>query len=250
MGASAVAPAGARVVSSSVIRWLIGVGLAFTIVAALLWTAPRWLVPLIAKRSPRCLYAVATDEKRIALTIDDGPDAAATPEILRLLDEHDARATFFLISDHIPGAEPIVRDLVSRGHELGNHLTRDEPSIRLSSHAFVESLREAHAVISRFGDVRWMRPGGGFYDRGMLDAVGRAGYRCALGSVYPYDGRMTSRRLAVPYILANVRPGAVIVLHEGQGRGAQTVAILERVLPELRKRGYRVTTLSELTGTR
>ena len=233
-----------------VIRWLVGAGLAVMILSGLLWTAPRWLVPLIAERSPRCLYAVATTEKHVALTIDDGPDPASTAEILRVLGEHEASATFFLISDNIAGAEAIVHDLTARGHELGNHLTRDEPSIRLAPEAFVEALGEAHESITRFGTVRWLRPGGGLYDDAMLETIHRHGYRCALGSVYPYDGHVTSPRLAAAYVLANVRPGAVIVLHDGEGRGARTVAILERVLPELRKRGYRVTTLSELVDTR
>ena len=219
------------------------------LVSVLVWTAPRWLVPLIAERSPRCLYTVPMSERRVALTIDDGPDTAATPTILGLLAEHDAHATFFLISGNIRGAESTVVDIVSRGNELGNHLTRDEPSIRLAPDVFVAALREAHDVISRFGPVRWIRPGSGFYDDLMLDAIDRNGYRCALGSVYPYDGGVTLPPLAAAYILANVQPGAVIVLHDGGKRGERAIAILERVLPELRKRGYRVTTLTELVGT-
>jgi hypothetical protein len=55
-----------------------------------------------------------------------------------------------------------------------------------------------------------------------------------------------SPRLAAAYILANTRPGAIIVLHEGGGRGRRTVEVLRRVLPVLSARGYRVVTLSEL----
>jgi peptidoglycan-N-acetylglucosamine deacetylase len=226
--------------------WLIGLAATLTILTGALWTAPRWLVPLIAARSPRCLYAVTTREKVVALTIDDGPDPAHTPALLRVLQDHDARATFFLISGNVPGAEAIVRDVVARGHELGNHLTREEPSIRLASPAFVQSTREAGSMLSRFGPVRWLRPGSGWYNDTMLDAIENEGYRCALGSVYPYDGRGMPARIAAAYILANTRPGAVIILHEGKGRGPRTVAVLESVLPALRARGYRVVTLSEL----
>jgi peptidoglycan-N-acetylglucosamine deacetylase len=226
--------------------WPVVVASACALMTAALWTAPRWLAPLIAARSPRCLYAVSTKEKLVALTIDDGPDSAHTPAIVRLLEEHDARATFFLLSDHVRGAEPIVADIVARGHEVGNHLTRDEPSIRLPAEAFVAAIREADTVLSRFGPVRWLRPGSGFYDRRMLDAIEREGHRCALGSVYPYDGRVSSTRFSTAYILANTRPGAVIILHEAKGRGVRTIGVLRRVLPELRSRGYRVVTLSEL----
>ena len=119
-------------------------------------------------------------------------------------------------------------------------------SERLASRAFVQSIREAGDVLSRFGPVRWLRPGSGWYNHTMLDAIEQEGYRCALGSVYPYDGRGMPARIAAAYILANTRPGAVIILHEGKGRGPRTVAVLNRVLPALRARGYRVVTLSEL----
>ena len=227
--------------------WLIG---SVVLLGAALWTAPRWLVPRIAARSPDCLYRVETRRRVVALTIDDGPDAVHAPGILEVLAEHGARATFFLISGKVPGAESVVTELTRRGHEIGNHLTREESSIRLSPGAFVGAVREAGDVLGRFGRVRWLRPGSAWYNRTMLDAIEREGYRCALGSVYPYDGRVPSVRLAAAYILANVRPGAVIVLHEGGARGARTVAVLRRVLPVLRAHGYRVVTLSELAALR
>ena len=214
-----------------------------------LWTAPRWLVPRIAAWSPRCLYSVATGEKLVALTIDDGPDLVETPEILRVLQEHDARATFFLISGKVPGAESVVTAVVDAGHEVGNHLTREEPSIRLSPAAFGTAVRQADTALSRFARPRWLRPGAGWYTGTMLDTIEQAKYRCALGSVYPFDGRVTWPPLAAAYIVANARPGAVLVLHEGRGRGRRAVSILRRVLPELRARGYRVVTLSALAAS-
>ena len=223
--------------------WLIGT---VVLLGAALWTAPRWLVPRLAAWSPDCLYRVETRKRVVALTIDDGPDAVHARGILEVLADHGARATFFLISSNVPGAESVVTELAAHGHEIGTHLTREEPSIRLSPAAFGDAVRDAGKVLKRFGPVRWVRPGSAWYNRAMLDAIEREGYRCALGSVYPYDGRVPLVRLAAAYILSNARPGAVIVLHEGRTRGARTAAILRQVLPELRARGYRVVTLSEL----
>lgn len=213
-----------------------------------LWTAPRWLVPFLAARAPGCLYSVETAAPRVALTIDDGPDTATTPGLLHVLHAHQARATFFLISGHIT-SDSLVEAMVARGHEIGNHLTRDEPSIRLPAAAFDSSLAEAGRRLSAFGPVHWARPGGGRYDQPMVSAMQRQGYACALGSVYPYDAEIPSTRFSAAFILAHVRPGAIIVLHDGDGRGRRTRATLERVLPELQRRGLEVVTLSELRAS-
>lgn len=226
--------------------WILWSAVGCSVIAAAFWTAPRWLVPHIATQWPGCVYSVLTRDRIVALTIDDGPDATHTPDILRVLREHGARATFFLISTRVSGQEALVRTLVSEEHELGNHLTRDEPSIRLTPDAFEASVHEAGALLRRFGPVRWLRPGSAWYTAAMIETIERMGYRCALGSVYPFDPHVRSPGFASAYILANVRPGAVIVLHDGGARGRRTAETLRRVLPVLRERGYRVVSLSEL----
>ena len=227
------------------------VGLALAVAAAVLLAGPPpALVDAVARRFPGCLYRVKTDAPVVALTLDDGPDARTTPRLLALLAAHHARATFFLISERVRGNEGLVATLVRAGHEAGNHLTRDEPSIRLGPARFEAALVGADRVLANAGaPARWARPGGGWYTAAMVGAMRRHGYRCALGSVYPYDPAIPWPRYAAWFILRNVRPGAIVVLHDGGTRGARTAAVLARVLPELGRRGYRVVTLSELTRT-
>ena len=216
---------------------------------AVLWTAPRWLIAHLATRFPGCVYAVATNARVVALTIDDGPDPTTTAAILRELRDHDAHATFFLISGNIVGNDSVVTALVADGHEVGNHLTRDEPSIDLSPLAFDSALVAAGKTLSRFSRVRWARPGGGRYDQRMVATMRARGYACALGSVYPYDAEIPSSHFSSAFVLAHARPGAIIVLHDGNGRGRRTAATLRRTLPALRRRGFHVVTLSELTDS-
>jgi peptidoglycan/xylan/chitin deacetylase (PgdA/CDA1 family) len=217
-------------------------------VMGILFVQPRWLLSVFMARTPGVAYFADTDEPIVALTIDDGPDSVSTPKILRVLSRHQARATFFLISSRVPGNESLVSAIVERGHELGNHLTRDEPSISLSPIDFEAALLEAHTVISTFGEVRWFRPGSGWHNTEMLNIVQRHNYRCALGSVYPYDDQIPSAWFAEKHILFNVRPGSIIVLHDVGSRGERTATTLDNILPRLKKRGYRVVTLTELLG--
>ena len=214
----------------------------------ILWMAPRWIVPYLASVAPGCLYAVRTSAPRVALTIDDGPDTVTTAGLLHVLNAHRARATFFLISEHIT-SDSVIETMVAQGHEIGNHLARDERSIRLSATVFDSSLASAGRRLSAFAPVRWARPGGGRYTQRMVSAMQRQGYACALGSVYPYDAEIPSSRFSSTFILAHVRRGAIIVLHDGGSRGHRTRATLERVLPELQRRGLQVVTLSELVAS-
>jgi peptidoglycan/xylan/chitin deacetylase (PgdA/CDA1 family) len=217
-------------------------------VGVVLGTAPGWLVEGLARFFPGCLYQVPTQERLLGLTIDDGPDPASTRLILDELRRNDARATFFVITGRIQGQEQLVGRLVAEGHELGNHFTRDRPSIRLSPPAFEADLLRAQRDLAPWGRPRWARPASGWYSQVMIGVMQRHGYRCALGSVYPFDATIPSVAWATRYILRNVRPGAIVVLHDGGSRGRRTARVLAGVLPELRRRGYRVVSLSELVA--
>jgi peptidoglycan/xylan/chitin deacetylase (PgdA/CDA1 family) len=205
-----------------------------------------WIVAALAERSPDVVYFVETEEPVVALTIDDGPDPVATPQILDVLEQHDAHATFFLLTERVPGNEDIVTRMLEQGHELANHLTTDEPSILLAPAEFEQKLLEAHDVLSQFSDLRWFRPGSGWYNDEILSIVHKHGYRCVLGSVHPFDPQIPSARFAARYILGNVQPGSIVVLHDCGSRGERTVAALSMILPALDRRGFRVVTVSEL----
>lgn len=206
----------------------------------------RWVAEGLSRVSPEILYFVETDRQAVALTIDDGPDAEATPRILDVLARHGARATFFLITERIPGNEEVVRRMLAEGHEIGNHMTRDEPSISLSAEAFERELLEAHEVLSGFAGPRWFRPGSGYFDREMLATAERHGYTTVLGSAYPFDSEIPSTSYAERHIIANVRSGSIIIIHDVGERGLRTAATLDAVLPELKARGFQVGTLSQL----
>ena len=221
-------------------------GLVSVVVAALLRPGPmvRWL----SRRFPDVLFQQPNAGQLVALTFDDSPHATSTPCILDVLAAHEARATFFMIGEYVAGNEEVVRRLITEGHELGNHMLTDAPSARLSAAEFERQLLQMHEVLAGFGPVRWFRPGHGWFNRRMLDQLRCHGYRCAMASTYAYEFLPISAPYAARHILLNVRPGGVIILHDGVPHLERTVGVLERILPALRRRGYRVVTLSELAA--
>jgi peptidoglycan/xylan/chitin deacetylase (PgdA/CDA1 family) len=204
----------------------------------------RWL----NRRFPDVLFQQANAGPIVALTFDDSPHATSTPRILDVLAAHDAHATFFIIGEYVAGNEEIVRRLIAEGHEVGNHMLSDAPSARLPAAEFERQLLQTHEMLARFGPVQWFRPGHTWFNQRMLDQIQRHGYHCAMASAYAFEFLPIPAPYAAQQILLSVRPGGVIILHDGATDLERTVAVLERLLPALRRRGYRVVTVSELAA--
>ena len=204
----------------------------------------RWL----SRRFPEVLFHEPAADSLIGLSFDDSPHATLTPRILDVLAAHGAHATFFMIGEHVAGNEVVVRRLIADGHEVGNHMMSDTSSAALPPAEFERQLRQTHALLDPFGPVRWFRPGHGWFNRRMLDQIHRHGYRCAMASAYALEFLPVSAPYAARHTLRNIRPGGVIVLHDGAADRERTVGVLERILPALRRRGYRIVTLSELVA--
>ncbi|KAL4931585.1 chitin deacetylase CDA4 [Aspergillus undulatus] len=286
----------------------------------IIYKPPHLLVSYFARKYPDILWHVPYlkpgTQPIVALTIDDAP-TEFTPAILDVLRENDAKATFFLIGDHIPGREGLMRDAVNEGHELANHAMHDEPSKDLSDqelsaqiqavqsriqriYAMAGRQAEAHDEVklddieqdslfasgagvgsgsgsssgsssdswSRFdsrgvenaegqglsevgesipavpgGPGRYFRPGSGFFTDRMRALVQRHGFRLVLGSVYPHDPQISYPWVNAAHVLSMVRPGSIIIVHD---RRPWTAPMLATVLPELKRRGYRIGTVSDL----
>jgi peptidoglycan/xylan/chitin deacetylase (PgdA/CDA1 family) len=197
---------------------------------------------------PTVCCARQTDEPVVGLTFDDGPHPELTGAILDVLARHDAQATFFLIGDRVVGNEAVVRRIVDEGHEVGDHLMHDEPSIRLSRNRFRDDLTEARDLLAEYQDVSWWRPGSGWTTRTMVREAHALGMRCVLGTVAvadgppPEPGSWREQRL-----LAQISGGAVVVLHEGTSARRDVVETTDWLLTRMAERGLRSVTLTELS---
>lgn len=207
---------------------------------------PRWILNRLMARSPEAYYAIQTEQKIIALTIDDGPDPRSTGLILDTLKKFNAKATFFVLIERIQGNGPVIDRMIAEGHELGNHLLQDTPSIQHPELEFRDRLATAHHQLSTYADIRWFRPGSGWYNQEMIRSLERYDYRLALGSIYPFDSHIPSTWFASRYLVWRAHPGGIIVLHDFGARGVRTVETLAYSLPRLVEKGYRIVTLSEL----
>jgi peptidoglycan/xylan/chitin deacetylase (PgdA/CDA1 family) len=233
---------------------------------------PGLLIRYLATRWPDVLWRVPLSKsyddggKRrllVALTIDDAP-SEHTRDILALLKANGARATFFVIGAQVAGREDVLREIVREGHELGNHGMHDEAAKGLPNEeldrqirmvegmirdAYVKEGREWPTVEQAGRDKdggmigRYYRPGSGFFSNRMLALVKRLGFRLVLGSIYPHDAQISYWWLNARHVLSMLSPGRIIICHD---RRSWTAPMLGRVLPEMKRRGYRAVTVSTL----
>lgn len=200
-----------------------------------------------------CLYNTGRADA-VALTFDDGPNPAMTPELLRLLEQHGARATFFLIGRHARACPELVREIAARGHTIGNH-TETHPNLFWCSPArnreelerCQEAIREAAGIAPR-----WMRPPYGYRGPQLAGAARRAGCRVVMWSVIARDWKPQPAEELIGR-LRGVSGGDIVVLHDGSPRalGADrrwTLEALKYWLPRWREAGRAFVTLDEVAA--
>lgn len=241
--------------AAAAIGMVVGILLgAFVVTAALvIWRPPAFVIRYLRRRWPEVLWEVDTKQRIVALTIDDGP-SSYTQETFEILKGNGATATFFVIGSHIPGKEHILQQLASNGHELGNHALYDEPSWKLSDDQLSsqiklvdQQIRVTYESCSLPMPRRYFRPGSGFFTKRLLHTVASLGHQLVLGSIYPHDPQISSVRLNTWHILSSIRPGAIIICHDGR---PWTAPMLRGVLPVIRQKGYKVVCLSELLANK
>ena len=217
-----------------------------------IYKPPKLLIRYFRYRWSDVLWEVDVPKGRkvIALTIDDAP-SEHTEDILKVLKENDARATFFVIGAQAKTRENTLNKMISQGMELANHAMHDEPARSLPSDTLEEQILEvkgmidsAYSLVGREGPPkRFFRPGSGFFTEQMRDMAKRLGYQIALGGVYPHDPQIPYSWINARHIYTMVRPGAVVICHDRRG---WTAPMLRKVLPWLKSRGWEIVTLSEL----
>ena len=217
--------------------------------AVLRWREPA--VRAVSRMVPAdVLWYVDTEAPAFALTFDDGPSTHTTPQLLEVLARHRAKATFFLVGDRVRAHEPIVANIAGQGHELANHMMRDERSVLVPDPRFRRELAEASALLAPYGEVRWFRPGSGWFTPRMLRSAAEQNLRAVLGTlVAGHHGRSGDERIARD-LLAGIRPGSIVVLHEGTAARRGVVDTTDELLTVLADRGLAAVTVSQLVALR
>lgn len=238
---------------------VVGAALGVTMLAvgASVWTAQADSVGVGATPGPSASATPGNDTKPVDvgivhasdagprgvnITIDDGPDPAWTPQVLDLLEEYGAKATFCMTGVQAEAHPDLVKDVVAAGHRLCDHSVSHDTAMDKKSEAYQskEILDAERMITEASGGVRPMyyrAPGGAFtpYSRRLAASHGMR----PLGwNVDTKDFERPGTEAIVTTVQRELANGPTILFHDAGGDRTQTVEALRQVLPWLKEQGH------------
>ena len=175
-----------------------------------------------------------------ALTFDDGPHPVFTPQILDILKAKGVRATFFLVGREAERHPDLVRRIVAEGHVIANH-TWDHPHLQgMAEDRFEFQIDHTNQVLESISgqDVVCARPPYGDAQPDTVARLAAHGLSSIVWSADSADFEKPGVEAIVANSLEGLRPGSIVLMHDGGGVRDQTIAALPRIIDEIRGRGF------------
>ena len=190
----------------------------------------------------RLIHKVDPDKPMVALTFDDGPGYTVTPVILDVLEENNARATFFVVGTSARNAPDLLQRAVDLGCELGNHTWDHARLTELDASGVAEELEPVAQEIYDAPGRRpaCMRPPYGSVNDELKQ---NAGTPMILWSIDTRDWATNSADITYNAVMDNVQDGDIILMHDSHIATGEAV---KRIVPDLIEKGYQLVTVSEL----
>jgi len=181
----------------------------------------------------------------VALTFDDGPSPEYTPEILKVLKENDAKATFFVLGTLAELNPDILKQIEEDGNEIGNHTYSHLDLTELEKPALDYQVLTTQEIVRRATGKApiLLRPSYGFID----EVVKEIDMPIILWSIDSLDWQSKNPDVIYDRVLNDIKDGDIILMHDIYKSSVEAVS---RILPELIRRGYQLVTVSELARAR
>ncbi len=195
------------------------------------------IVPRGDLLGPNLTRLPVSPARRVAITIDDGPDPAVTPPVLEILDRYRARATFFCIGDRVAAHPELAREIVRRGHAIENHSLHHPYTFSfLGPRAMTAEVAGAQSLIADVVGVRpaFFRAPAGFRNPFLEPILRRLDLRLASWTRRGFDTVASKPRVVARRLLKRLAARDILLLHDGRAaRGVDGVPVVLEVLPQL-----------------
>lgn len=182
------------------------------------------------------INSLITTEKKVILTFDDGPHAN-TVKVLEVLKKYDVKAVFFIIGKNIQGNEAIIKQIVSDGHQIGNHSFSHDNWIDVwSTKKVTEDFATCQKLIEQYQpNTKLFRPPYGVTNPNIAKALKQLNLQSIGWNVRSYDTSIKDVEKIKQRVLSQLKPGAIILLHD---RLDFMPELLETLIPAIKEKGY------------
>lgn len=189
---------------------------------------------------------ISTALPQVAITFDDGPNPVITPQVLTVLKEKNAKATFFLLGKNAESYPELVQQIYAAGHEIGNHTYSHQRMTRLSQDGLKAELQHTDAILFNItGEKpRLVRPPDNAYNAKIVSQAQQCGYQFILWSIDTRDWANVSSASILRETNKTGR-GDIILFHDGV-MPSHTVEGLAKTIDLLQAKGFEFVTVSEL----
>ncbi len=206
--------------------------------------------PVLSCEKTGVYRCVCTDEKKVALTFDDGPHYKYTEQILDILKKYGVKATFFVIGVNAEKYPQKVKRISDEGHEIGNHTYSHLNLKELDEKEIRQELIKGERIIEKITakKPKLLRPPGGTYSDAVVKTASEMGCDVILWSQDTRDWAHTPADKIACGIIDNVKGGDIVLFHDFVSPDTPTPEALEKIIPQLLKSGYKFVTVSELIG--
>jgi peptidoglycan/xylan/chitin deacetylase (PgdA/CDA1 family) len=217
-----------------------------------LWPRASWL-----GRNLTRLPEAAAQRGEVAITIDDGPDPAVTPQVLDMLDAHQARATFFCIAEQAARHPGLVREIVARGHSVQNHSHRHAHTFSLSGpQAFAREIDAAQDTLARLSGQRpqFFRAPAGLRNLFLAPVLDERGLTLASWTRRGFDTARGDPAYVLGRLTRGLAAGDILLVHDRGSAAAPSgrpvvLEVLPALLDALQAKGLRSVTLPQALRT-
>ncbi|HPZ91480.1 MAG TPA: polysaccharide deacetylase family protein [Bacillota bacterium] len=194
------------------------------------------------------IYCVARDDNKLAISFDAAWGTEYTGEILDILDEYNIKTTFFVVQFWVEKYPEVAREIIRRGHELGNHSSTHPEMGNLSPGAIQEEVMGAHRAIKEVTGYEpiLFRPPFGHYSPAMLEVIEGMGYYVIQWDVDSLDWKERGVDDVVARVTAQAGPGSIILFHNNAKYITQALPL---ILDDFRRRNLEVVPISQLIYT-
>lgn len=191
------------------------------------------------------IYNVDTKDKKIAITFDVSWGDDNTLKLLDILDKYKIKATFFLVGGWIDGNETLVKEMVTRGHELGNHTNKHPDMNKISKEKLIEEIMTCDSkILSITGtSTKLFRCPEGTYNDLVINTVEATGHYAVQWDVDSIDWKENGANIEYNRVINKTKPGSILLFHNN---AKYTTKTLPQIIEKLQNEGYSFVKVSDL----